>query len=238
MERQYCEETELERRRLRPILSAARRLDEFRGRCRMDGTELIIRGKRYSWNNLHELPENISPHTVSSRQSATHYGYFSEMNPLSNFHPAPFEHEGVKYHSSEQYIQASKAIFCADMNSLESIMQADTALKCKQLGKEVQNCDAEKWNGSAKEICYPGILSKFKQNAGIASFLWNTGCKTLVECCYDDVWGNGYPLSDPKCIDPNTYTTQGIMGSILERVREELNQITPTITETSEQTNG
>ena len=41
VDRLYSTETEKERRRLRPILSAARRLEEYRGRCKMEGTDLI-----------------------------------------------------------------------------------------------------------------------------------------------------------------------------------------------------
>ena len=51
---------------------------------------------------------------VSSRQDANYYGFFGEMNPFSNFYPAPFYHNGIKYETSEQYIQARKAEFCGD----------------------------------------------------------------------------------------------------------------------------
>ena len=77
----------------------------------MDGTSVKINGKRYNWNNLHKLPENLSPHVVSSRQDVEYYGFFGEMNLLSNFHPAPFFHNGVQYETSEQYIQARKTEF-------------------------------------------------------------------------------------------------------------------------------
>ena len=87
VERQYCEETEYERRRLRPILTAARKLEEYRGKCRMEGTDLIIKGKCYNCSNLQELPENISGASVSSRQDATHYGYFSENKSTVQLFP-------------------------------------------------------------------------------------------------------------------------------------------------------
>ena len=90
VDRLYSTETEKERRRLRPILSAARRLEEYCGRCKMEGTDLIIRGKCYSFENLSELPQNLSPEVVSCQQDATHYGFFGEFNPLPNFHPAVF----------------------------------------------------------------------------------------------------------------------------------------------------
>ena len=124
------------------------------------------------------------------------------------------------YSTSEQYIQARKAEFCGDANTKQQIMQSKTALRCKTLGKEIQNCNNKKWNQAAAEQCFPGILSKFRQNAGIASFLKNTGTKTILECCYNDVWGNGIPLSNPDCINPMKFKKQGILSSMLEQVRD------------------
>ena len=46
VDRQYSDKTENERRRLRPILTTARKYQEYRGRCKMEGTDLIIRGKK------------------------------------------------------------------------------------------------------------------------------------------------------------------------------------------------
>ena len=170
VDKQYSDKTEYERKQLRPILSAACRLKEYCCRCKLEGTDLVIHGKKYNWNNLEELLQNLSTHTVSSRQDASYYGFFGELNPLSNFYPAPFIHDGIHYSTSEQYIQARKE-FCGDTETKKQIMQAATALKCKTLGKEIQNCDNDKWNRVASEKCFPGILSKFQQNAGIASFL-------------------------------------------------------------------
>ena len=113
---------------------AARKLEEFCGKCKLEGTSLKIKGKYYNWDNLHELPANISPHVVSSRQDASFYGFFSELNPLSNFHPAPFHHEGNEYINSEQLIQAKKAEFSGDYDKLKQIMCAKTARECKELG--------------------------------------------------------------------------------------------------------
>ena len=220
VDKQYSDETECKQKHLRPILAAAHRLEEYRGKCKLAGTDLIIKGKKYNWNNLDDLPQNLSTHTVSSRGDASYYGFLGELNPLSNFYPAPFIH--VHYSTSEQYIQTRKADYCGDVETKQQSMQAKTALKCKSLGKEIKNCNIKKWNSVAAEKCYPGILSKFQLNAGIASFLKNTGSKTLVECCYDEVWGNGIPLSNPNCINPFEYKSQMILGSMLEQVRETL----------------
>ena len=223
VDREYSSTTESERKRLRPILTAARRLEEYRGMCKLEGTELTIKGKKYSYDILHDLPANISTHVISCQQDSQYYGFFNEFNPLSNFHPVPLIHEGVKYHTSEQYIQRMKAKFRNDMETLAQIMLADTLYECKKLGRNVKNCNTEAWNHAAMDLCFPGLLSKFQQNPGLSSFLRNTGNKTILECCFNEVWGNGVPLSNPRCIDPSVFDRQGILGFMLENIRRELN---------------
>ena len=218
VDRLYSTETEKERRRLRPILSAARRLEEYRGWCKMEGKDLIICGKHYSFENLSKLPQNLSPEVVSCRQDVSHYGFFGEFNPLLNFHPAVFTYNGTCFNHTEQFIQATKAEFCNDNETRNEIMSTTSALRCKELGHSVKNCNTQEWNKKAKELCFPGILCKFQQNGGLAAFLKNTGDKTLLECCYDTVWGNGIPLSSPDCIKSNKYKYQGIQGEMLEEI--------------------
>ena len=116
-----------------------------------------------------------------------------------------------------------KADFCNDREASAQIMLATTPYKCKKLGRGVKNCNVDAWNSAAMDLCYPGLLSKFEQNPGLSSFLRNTENKTILECCYDDVWGNGLPLSDPRCLDPKVYEKQGILGFMLENIRRELN---------------
>ena len=105
-------------------------------------------------------------------------------------------------------------------------MSTTSALKCKELGRSVKNCNTQEWNKKAKELCFPGILCKFQQNAGLAAFLRNTGDKTLLECCYNTVWGNGIPLSSPDCIKTNKYKQQGIQGEMLEEIHSTLQSVT------------
>ena len=71
VEQHYSEATEAERKRLRPILMAARKLEEYRGQCKLEGTSLKIKGKYYNWDNLHELSQNISTSLVGRMQLTT-----------------------------------------------------------------------------------------------------------------------------------------------------------------------
>ena len=45
--------------------------------------------------------------------------------------------------------------------------------------------------------------------------------KRIVECASDRLWGTGVPLGDPECLDPTKWISQGILGQILEYIREE-----------------
>ena len=81
VDRLYSTETERERRRLRPILSAARRLEEYCGRCKMEGKDLI-RGKCYSFENLSKLPQNLSPEVVSLLRCIALWFLWGIQSPL------------------------------------------------------------------------------------------------------------------------------------------------------------
>ena len=47
VDKEYSKATECERRLLRPIIKAARRLENYKGLCRLDGSQLVIDGKCY-----------------------------------------------------------------------------------------------------------------------------------------------------------------------------------------------
>ena len=50
----------------------------------------------------------------------------------------------------------------------------------------------------------------------------STGNRSIVECTKDTVWGCRIVLQDDKCLIKTEWTNQGIMGEILETIRNEL----------------
>ena len=77
---------------------------------------------------------------------------------------------------------------------MEQIMQASTPLACKNLGKTIKNCDLKKWNKEASEVCYPGLLEKFKQNPGLCAFLKTQGTKLSLNAAMMTYGVMEYPL--------------------------------------------
>ena len=222
VDKEYPPEIERIRRSLLPILRAAKHLERYRDQSRMNYDKVVIDGKDYTLNNLHELPEDINSFKATSKTDDDTVGFFGEANPLSNFHPAKFTFNGETYISSEQFIQATKASFFGDTDTHTKIMGCKTSFDCKQLSWSIQNVDTPKWEAVAMNMCESGIREKFIQNPHLMdALIRRTQNKTIIECANDRLWGTGTALAEEGCLDRNRWTSQGILGRILERVQSD-----------------
>ena len=225
-DKEYNEETERKRRLLRPILKAARNISEYQSNCRIEDEKLWINGKFYTVETLDQLPHDLNAFNVTSVSNSVCLGFFGELNPLSNFHPAMFTCDGKTFHSSEQYIQWKKAEFFNDMSTADNILSSSTALECKNLSANIQNFDKSKWDRNAKTLCTPGIYCKFAQNPALRDLLINcTGDRQIVECAKDRLWGTGVALHRDDALDNTMWTTPGIMGAILMEIHDQLRPV-------------
>ena len=109
LDKEYCEEIEKKRKLLRPIMRCAKKHDDFKKKCWMEEDSLVIRGKHYTVNNLHQLPAEINGFEATTKKEDGITCFFGELNPMSNFHPVKINHDGHIYHNSEQLIQHKKA---------------------------------------------------------------------------------------------------------------------------------
>ena len=226
VDREYPLEVERKRKTLLPILRAAKRSGEYKKQSKLEDDKIVLKGRKYGVNTLNQLPEELNVFKVTTKENADTIGYFGEINPLSNFYPAPFIYDGVQYLSSEQFIQASKAKYFGDADTYNQIMGCSTSLECKRASRLIRNVDIARWENVAGNICQPGIRAKFLQNPSVMdTLIRKTGLKTIVECASDRLWGTGIPLNDPTCLDPQKWFNQGIMGQILEGIRNETLQI-------------
>ena len=198
IDKEYSRSTEKERRLLRPVLNAARRLEKYKGRCRLEGPHLVVEGKHYHRQNLHTLPVDLDTVASTSKSNDTAYGFFGELHPFSNFHPCKFSWDGTEYNSSEQFIQTKKAEYFDDGIARERILAAEDAQDCKEIARDINNFDKREWSSVAEQLCEPGIAQKFLQNRKLMTTLLETGNKTLVESSFDDM-GNWNTYSQQRC---------------------------------------
>ena len=201
VDREFSYTTERDRRLLRPFLKAAKNIPGLKKKCRLEGNKLVIDSKRYTKENLHELPKNLDPMKVTTKSNDQTLGFFGELCPLSNFHRSSFLYNEVEYHSSEQMIQHMKAKLFGDKAAQTLILNAKTPLDCKKISKDINNFNFKTWASKAKDLCKKGLEAKFAQNPKAMQGLLETGHKTLVECTYDGLWGNGIPLHQPNCLN-------------------------------------
>ena len=201
-DREYNQETERKLKLLQPILKAAKQHKDFQGRCKMDRDTLVLRGKCYTVNTIDQLPNSLSTVNVTSKSNETTFGYFGELNPLSNFHPSSFRMYDQEYHCSEQYIQEAKAKYFNDAETYNKLCNTKTGLECKIIAKQTKNFNAKKWEQVAKDICKPGIKQKFQMNHNPRRMLLEyTKNKLIIEWAKDTLWGTGVPLDNEMCLD-------------------------------------
>ena len=222
-DKEYPADIEKKWKILHPIYTAAKHSKKYRKRCRMDKDILVIKGKRYNVSELDKLPKSLKPANVTSRSNKTVFGYFGELNPLSNFYPSPFNYQDNSYHCGEQFIQMQKAELFKDNTAMRRIEQAKTGHQCKQEGQKISKFNPETWEKNAYRLCKPGIHQKFLENEVLRLLLLNkTKGKRIAECTKDTVWGCGMSIHNDNCLDTTKWTNQGIMGRLLEEIRSEL----------------
>ena len=116
----------------------------------------------------------------------------------------------------------TKAIFFSDLDTHMKIMGCKTSFDCKQISWSIKNVDSKHWDAVAMSLCEPGIREKFVQNPHLMDTLdRRTENKMIVECAKDHLWGTGSALSEESCLNRDRWITQGILGCILERIRNE-----------------
>ena len=222
VDHEYLADTEKKRKTLLPILKATKRLPEYKRQSRLDDDKLVLKGRPYTVGMLNQLPDELNAFKVTSKEDAHTVDFFGEINPLSNFHESPFTHEGTQYISSEQFIQANKTKYFGDLDTYSMILGCTISLECKILSKQICNVDDSKWDEVAGAICYPGIQAKFQQNPYAMDILIHkTRNKRIVECATDQLWATGIPLSDQNCLDDTKWISQGILGQMLENIRND-----------------
>ena len=64
-------------------------------------------------------------------------------------------------------------------------------------------------------------MQKFEQNQHLMdTLIEKTGSKKIVECANDRLWGNRVNLNHDDCLNSEKWISPGILGKILEGIRD------------------
>ena len=216
-------EIENRRKKLYPILKAARKFEHYKGKVNIVFDKLYVNNMVYRVETLHTLPADINPRNLCERYDDNSFCFFGEYSPLSNFHQCSFRYDGVDYTSSEVAFQHAKALHFKDEIKATAILKARSPAEAKELGKNLRNFDRVNWANACEGYMKSILECKFHQNQELRSHLEKTGSRLIIECNpKDNYWGSGVAVWDQECLDKEKRRGQNRLGNLLMSVRERL----------------
>lgn len=142
---------------------------------------------------------------------------------LSQWYPAPFEVDGVRFETAEHFMMWGKAQLFGDQGAAARILAAGHPKRAKDLGRTITGFDEAKWVAARMAIVTAGNVEKFRQNPDLLAFLLGTGERVLVEASpMDRVWGIGLAADDERAQDPAQWRGLNLLGEALMAARETL----------------
>lgn len=140
---------------------------------------------------------------------------------FSQWYDVYFEVDGVQYHTTEQYMMASKARLFGDEDTLDEIMNATTPFEYKKLGRRVKEFEPTLWDEKKLDIVIKGNKAKFGQNPDLKEYLFSTGNAILVEASpFDKIWGIGIDRETALNGSVEDWKGENLLGCALMEVRD------------------
>lgn len=147
----------------------------------------------------------------------------TDASCLSQWFPAVFMIDGVRYATAEHFMMTEKARLFGDQEALAKILEAKTPAEAKALGRTVRGYDDVAWGRARSESVVRGNVAKFAQNEAMGSFLRSTRDRVIVEASpRDRIWGIGMGASNPDARIPARWRGRNLLGFALMEARARL----------------
>jgi len=125
---------------------------------------------------------------------------------LSQWYPAPFEIDGIRYATAEHWMMAGKARLFGDDTALEKVLATDDPAEAKEVGRAVRDFDGKKWAAAAADLVLAGSIAKFSSTEELRWYLVGTAPRVLVEASPTDaIWGVGLNAADRNVWKPTCW---------------------------------
>ncbi|MER7007207.1 NADAR family protein [Dactylosporangium sp. NPDC000555] len=142
---------------------------------------------------------------------------------LSQWWPAAFEVDGVRFPSAEHYMMWRKAKLFGDDAIATRVLDVSHPNEAKTLGRRIAGFDEEAWARERFGIVVAGSIAKFAAHDDLRAFLLGTGDRVLVEASpLDRVWGIGLAAGDASADEPARWRGLNLLGFALMHARFEL----------------
>lgn len=183
---------------------------------------------------LDALPSDVETlRAAVARGMRAKYVYFWRHHPerdgsvgagcFSQWWPATFTVDGVRYATAEHYMMAAKARLFGDDEIAARVLQATSPGAAQALGRKVRNFVQERWDANRFAIVVAASLAKFGQHPDLGRYLLGTGGRILVEASpIDRVWGIGLAADDARATDPRRWRGLNLLGFALMATRSQM----------------
>jgi ribA/ribD-fused uncharacterized protein len=142
---------------------------------------------------------------------------------LSQWYPAPFTADGVRYPTAEHFMMAGKAWLFGDAEAERRVLAHDDPNLAKRAGRGVRGFTEDAWAEHRYDLVVAANRAKFGAHPPLREFLLATGDRVLVEASpYDTVWGIGLAADRPEAELPSRWRGLNLLGFALMDVRAEL----------------
>ena len=148
----------------------------------------------------------------------------------SNFKETSFTWEAFgekhEFFCTEQAFMWAKAKYFGDeVTASKILLEQNSPMACKQLGRLVENYDDKKWNLVRYSFMHDVNYEKYKQDLMLRAKLLNPQFdnKTFVEASPTDrIWGIGLGIEDHNLENENSWRGQNLLGKAITQVRAEI----------------
>lgn len=152
-------------------------------------------------------------------------GFWGNESPFSNFYPCEIS---ILYQNKERVLQTSEHLFMTfkanrfdDLDAIEKIINAQSPMKAKSIGRSVKKYDDDAWRVERYTYMVQTLVLKFAQNDELRERLLATGDIHLVEASpYDAIWGVKLKVDDPKILKQSEWKGKNLLGEALMHARE------------------
>ena len=193
--------------------------------ARVNGLNIIIDGKRFSYNNIDQLPSDLSLSAAKTIEVKDGYAFQGPHSPLSAMHKCSIKDGSNDYKSLEQGYFHKAAIHHQLPDLAKTIMQTNEAFELHNLGKKIKHDKI--WNDNKLTKLDELNFLKFSQNPKLGQFLKDTGKGILFEATKDPFYGCGHTLAQRKVINVHS-PGQNESGKSVMRTRDQLFPDQPT----------
>jgi ribA/ribD-fused uncharacterized protein len=147
-------------------------------------------------------------------------------NPcFSQWWPAAFSVDGVRYSTAEHFMMAEKARLFGDEEVRAEILKASSPKAAKELGRQVRHFDEQVWAEARFKLVVVGSILKFSQNPDLGKYLIGTRERVLVEASPSDrIWGIGLAADSAQAMDPEQWRGLNLLGFALMEARQKIRE--------------